>query len=85
VAGARRLRSSSDPQIAEVSNREVAPGASDQSEFVPDRRRAHLHRHIKEYNISGMTNFGVDTSGVVESINNALRLRMMRFVNELLT
>jgi hypothetical protein len=84
VAGARRLRSSSDPQIAEASNREVAPGASDQSEFAPDRRRANLHRHIKEFNISGMTNFGVDTNGVVESINNALRLRM-RFVNELLT
>ena len=31
-----------------------------------------------------MTNFGVDTNGVVELINNALRLRM-RFVNELLT
>jgi histidinol phosphatase-like enzyme len=50
LAGARRLHSPSDPQIAKASNREVAPGASDQfsrnSFPIAESRLAQIHQGV---------------------------------------
>ena len=65
-----------DPAAAPARFSCALPGPAPEGSIVGQSQRTDLHRHIKGYNISGMTNFGIGASSVVElkiTINSALR------------